>query len=283
MKQEVVQDFLNLPGIAGVALADRLTPAYFYGFAASFDPLQQETVAQNIQQVLETTPEGFNAFEFEFDAYRVYLHKLNQGMTLLVLTGSYLTRSDYRQAVRRLLLELQLNEDDPIAAFRSLTASMSPVASGGSPAIEPQPAPPMPQSAGGAAVDLHRHSLPGAGLSGAAQSKVFVSLKEILAAMNALSRFTTRYLGTLVVANYWQATRPAVDWLNYFQIERSAQISLIVPAPAEQLPMTTEQHQYLRMWVAAFLERCSTVIRNFGKIVRQTLNEQQSALLFDLP
>lgn len=86
----------------------------------------------------------------------------------------------------------------------------------------------------------------------------------------------------MVVANYWKTTRPAVDWLNHFQIERSAQMTFAVQVPSERLPiLSPSQHQCLKEWVAAFIERCSKVIRNFAKIVRHSLDKQQSALLFD--
>jgi hypothetical protein len=320
MNQEVIQDFLNVPGIVGVALIDGTASPYFHGFNIGFDFSQQHAIAKSIQQVLETTPEGFNSFEFQFRLYRVYLHKLNQGITLLVLAGSNLSRLTYTQAVRRLLIELQIGQNDnPIAEFRALAAGASSVASVASVA-QPQPSDPtnaaapqpelpqreppqreleattrtaetteppettkLPKRAAEEFPDeFQANHLPSAGLSSASIQSA--SLKDVLAAMNALSQLTTQYLGTLVVANYWKATRPAVDWLNHFQIERSGQMTFAVQAPSERLPLLThEQHRQIQAWVAAFIERCSKVIRDFAKIVRQTLDPKQSALLFEPP
>lgn len=348
MKQGDIQDFLNVPGIVGLALMDGLTSPYFHGFDGTCDATQQSAIAQSIQQVLETTPEGFNSFEFQFDHCRVYLYKLNRGMTLLVLTSNQLPTSAYTQVIRRLLIELQIDQADPIAALRSLAAGLplapqtlsQTLTSAISPVIQaieqisvhaphaphapelsspqrseqlpPQTQPPTQrrlekiskrptepgrkqapyqqssysqsshsQSSHSKPSDAkYRQVLPSAPMDRQIASRS-VNLKDVLAAINALSQLTAKYLGTLMVANYWKATRPAEAWLNHFQVERSAQLTFTVQTPSERLPrLTPEQHQCLQSWVAAFVEQCSKVMRNFTKLVQEALDEQHRALLF---
>ncbi len=325
MRQEVIQNFLDVPGIAGVALIDGISRPFFHGFATGFDFSQQEGVAQSIQQVLETAPEGFNSFEFQFGRYRVYLHKLNQGTTLLVLTGNYLPRFVYMQEIRRLLLELQIGQENPIAEFRSLAAHIPisfkplPLPSQPIPVLsedllaEHQPNqavqinPAVTDQAGIEAADLAlapetatapsletKPSEPKSLLSLSTETAQIastepiapqpISVKEVLAAINTLSQITAQYLGTMVVANYWKVTCPDDDWLHHFQIERSGQMTYVVQIPSERLPLlTVEQHQTIQIWVAAFLERCSKVIRNFAKIVQHSLDDRQKSLLLHLP
>lgn len=319
MKQEVIHDFLNVPGIVGVALMDGSSRPYFHGFGDNVNFFQQDALAQSIQQVLETTPEGFNSFEFQFDLYRVYLHKLNQGVTLLVLTGKQLPRLAYTQAIRRLLIELQFDQSNVVNSineFRSLATSFSQAspqaasqATQGSPQVSPpSPSPvlskpsaileqflePEPASSEPSELEPVESELaevepatpvplqlvePPTVFSATSQN---ANVKDVLAAINALSQLTSRYLGTMVVANYWKSTRPAADWLNHFQIERSGQMTFVVQIPSERLPtLTSEQLQSLQAWVAAFVTRCSKIIRDFAKIVQQSLNEHYLALLFD--
>lgn len=340
MKQEDIQDFLNVPGIVGLALMDGLTSPYFHGFGDTCDVMQQSAIAQSIQQVLETTPEGFNSFEFQFDRYRVYLYKLKQGMTLLVLTSSQLPGSAYTQTIRRLLIELQIGQADPVTVLRSLAAGLplpsQPIpqtltsatppliqaieqVSGPASALPKQgpeqlvhrPQPALRQGLGkvrkpaesgpnqmthpqiGDSKPSHpRPSRPKASyskqLSVTSSASLdqhiishFVDLKDVLAAINVLSQLTAKYLGTLMVANYWKATRPTEAWLSHFQVERSGQLTFAVQAPSERLPLLTpEQHQCLQAWVAAFIEQCSKVMRNFTKLVQESLNERQRTLLF---
>lgn len=336
MKQEVIQGFLNVPGIAGIALIHGLARPCFYGFTPGLDFSQQDSIAQSIQQVLETTPEGFNSFEFQFDYYRLYLHKLKQGMTLLVLTENQLPRGVYTQEVRRLLLELQLDQDDPIAEFQAIMASLpllfqpplerTDAASATLPAhhnghaaplsepdsqsdsrsdsrsdstshmtqLRPEPLEPLPKGVMSEAL-IPKDAMPEVlipeepipvllpeplKLIESTSIEATVSVQEVLAALNQLSQLTTQYLGTLVVTNYWKASRPEDEWLLHFQIERSAQITFVVQMPSQRLPvLTPDQHQSLQTWVAAFIQRCTRVIRGFARIVHQALTERQKALL----
>lgn len=395
MKQEVIQGFLNVPGIAGIALINGLSRPCFYGFATRFDLTQQDSIAQSIQQVLETTPEGFNAFEFQFDQYRLYLHKLNQGMTLLVLTQNHLSRRGYTQEVRRLLLELQLDQSNPIAEFQAIIAKLpllfqtplpsplpSSLSSPAPPALKPIESrgslsdPPLFVHRNGSSAPIELNpttnrnagwvereselpSLDQSGMESGAQplwdqagphqsspdqsgldqsgldqvmlpseqlflqpsaseqpaselsaselsasessaseqpspapplpsqpmvSEPTVAVQEVLAAMNRLSQLATQYLGTLVVTNYWKATRPPNEWLLHFQIERSAQITFVVQVPSQRLPLLTpEQHRSLQAWVVAFMQRCTQVMRGFVKIVQHALTDRQKALLLPPP
>jgi hypothetical protein len=388
MKQEVIQGFLNVPGIAGIALINGLSRPCFYGFTTRFDLTQQDSIAQSIQQVLETTPEGFNAFEFQFDQYRLYLHKLNQGMTLLVLTQNHLSRRGYTQEVRRLLLELQLDQSNPIAEFQAIIAKLPllfqtplpsplPLSSPAPPALKPIESrgslsdPPLFVHRNGSSAPIELNpttnrnagwvereselpSLDQSGMESGAQplrdqsrpdqsrldqsgpdqsgpdqsrpdqvmlpsdqlflqssaseqpaseqpaseqpspapplpsqprvSEPTVAVQEVLAAMNRLSQLATQYLGTLVVTNYWKATRPPNEWLLHFQIERSAQLTFVVQAPSQRLPLLTpEQHRSLQVWVVAFIQRCTQVMRGFVKIVQHALTDRQKALLLPPP
>ncbi len=274
---------------------DGLSSPYFRGFElrqqTEFLPAQQIAIAQSIQQVLETTPEGFNSFEFQFDFHRVYLHKLNQGITLLVLTSNQLAHQRYTQSVRRLLLELQIDQANPVFEFREIALEMSLLPPVPLRALDLRPLPSQPAeqpkvsepiSSGSVVLRLVEPRKPEIQQSEPQQPEPQQDLKDVLAAINELSQLTTQYLGTMVVSNYWKATRPPIDWLNQFQVERSAQMTYSVQRPSERLPiLTTEQYRSLQTWVMFFIERCSQVVRDFAKIVRRSLNQSQVALLFN--
>jgi hypothetical protein len=284
MQQEVIQDFLNVPGIAGIALIAGSAPACFHGLGIEIDHAR-DAIAETIQQVLQTIPEGFHSFEFEFDLYRVYLHQLNQGKTLLVLTNRHLSRLTYSQAVQWLLIEWQVNDADPIAQFRSLTVEMPPLLNlpvPSSPLLSASPDSSAPSSQSSIEQATQRPEAIAVQIETLAA--IPSDLKDVLAAMNAMSRLAAQYLGTIVVANSWKVTRPLVDeWLNHFQVERSAEITFSVQSPSEQLPiLTANQYRYLQTWIVAFVERCSKIIRDFTKIMQQALDQQQYNLLSDL-
>ncbi|MBE9178896.1 hypothetical protein IQ268_10020 [Oculatella sp. LEGE 06141] len=309
MKREVVQDFLNLPGIAGVALMNGRSRPYFCGVDQTLNFQQKEALAQGIQQVVETTPVGFECFEFQFTEHRVYIYKLEHGIILLVLTGKPLVYSSYVQAVERLKTELQEDISNTIATFRllagnltlsdqnywkgrseshsvtsgypGLTATSTPFTATQTVDDPPPPrhsfAPQDQSSFTSAFLQAERSATPSVHAD--------VSLKELLAALNYLSQFTTQYLGTNVVTNYWKSSRPTtVDWLGQFEIDRAAHLNF-APADRSTHPssLTAEQHRWVQEWIATFIQRCAKVIRDFPLIIERALDDHQRHLLFEQP
>ena len=348
MNREEVEDFLNLPGVAGIALMDGRSRPYFYGIDQALNFQQKEALAQGIQQVVETTPPGFEFFEFHFSGHHVYIYKLDHGLILLVLAHTSLIHADYLQAIERLRCGLKADPTNAIATFRLLAGNISlsnqsywkrsstsetprvdvakpPPAS--SPASQPAspisslapprapisapetPQPemvPLPQVPPKALPEVLPKVLPEpvhpenpdhlaanhpaaehlapdhlAPEHGAPEPSVMLTLEELLTALNQISDITVRYLGPTVVSNYWKATRPSLDWLAAFQIERSAQITLCETLSSQPgTALSPEQQQWAKQWVHAFIGRCSKVIRDFPALLEQSaLNDQQKVLL----
>jgi hypothetical protein len=249
MKQEAIQNFLSLPGLAGVALMDGRSRPYFHGFQQTLSLHQREALAQGIQQVIDTTPPDFQSFEFRFREHQVHVYKLEHNMTFLVMLLPQLIQAVHAIRLQAILSILkEESSEQAIAIFQSfaLQPSAFPVTAIPTPLTTLQPP--------------------------------TVSLKETLVAINRLSKLATQYLGTIVVINYWKNSRPEADWLKLFQIERTAQLIFSGQA-SEASHMTLEQHQWLQDWVAAFIKRCSKVIRDFPKLVSQMPDEQQKAIL----
>ncbi|HEY9627774.1 MAG TPA: hypothetical protein V6C84_10770 [Coleofasciculaceae cyanobacterium] len=307
MKREVVQDFLNLPGIMGVALMHRRSRPYFCGVDQVLNFQQKEALAQGIQQVIETTPVGFHFFEFQFNGHQVYIYKLGQGIVLLVLTVDNLGYTGYSKVVDRLKAELQENITDAIATFRLLAGSTVlpeenywKKQSASSHAVSVQASPTQASPAQAAPTQTSATPLsatplaptpaaltviakPATPVAKAAAPAAPVSLRDLLIALNHLSHFTKQYLGASVAAGNWKSSRPEAEWLNQFQIDRTAQIGFMGQMDGQTL-VSAEQHKWIQIWVAGFIDRCSKVIRNFPKTVRQkALNPHQKMLLLPDP
>jgi hypothetical protein len=331
MKREVVQDFLNLPGIAGVALMDGRSRPYFCGVDQTLNFQQKEALAQGIQQVVETTPDGFEFFEFQFTSYQVYIHKLEHSIILLVLTSNDLQHSDYLKAVERLKSELCLDAASAIATFRLSAGGVTlsnqnywkPDEVNSSVKLTPQP-PAKPKSVVAHPPRTHLHlqkppappKLPPSVQSASPphpsnnsheplrnshklskqqpqqQPNVLqpvipeaqISLEELLLALNQLSQFATQYLGITVVTNYWKSTRPAIEWLNQFQVDRSAQITCPESNLNLAAKITPDQQQWMQEWTMGFIQRCSRVIRDFPELVKQGgLEQHQQEILLSKP
>ncbi len=288
MKQEVIQDFLNLPGIAGIALIDRRARPYFCGVDQTLNFQQKEALAQGILQVLETIPDGFESFKFHFAAHQVYIYKLDHGTILLVLTQDNLIYSDYLKTIKNLKAALGEDIGNIIATFRLSTGhtTLSGINSRQQ-VIMPVPPPTDSLKPGSYETPISATNVPLNGTASAQSSPSEIqatptaTLNDAIAALNHLSQFTTQYLGIHVIANYWKLTRPAHDWLNRVQVDRSAHLSIADATPQElQSQLSPDQKTWLQQWVAEFIKRCSQVIRDFPTIIQQkALSDEQKALL----
>ncbi|WP_421657191.1 hypothetical protein [Leptothermofonsia sp. ETS-13] len=269
MKREVIRDFLNLPGIAGIALMDGRSRPYFCGVDQTLNFQQKEALAQGILRVVETIPEGFETFDFQFTGYQVHIYRLEHGIILLVLTRNDLTYSDYLKTIKNLKAVLKEDITNAIATFRLVAGNVTlPGTSYRKARTASLPAPTIPQSEPTPPPAPHPPSSS-------------TTLNDLLTALNHFSKFTTQYLGTQVIANYWKSTRPQNEWLSHFQIDRSAQFTFSgLSAQEQQKPINPQEQKYIQEWVAIFTKRCSQVIRDFPNIVEQkALNDEQKALL----
>lgn len=296
MKQEVIQDFLNLPGIVGVALMDKRSRPYFFGVDQTLNFQQKEALVQGILQVFETIPDGFESFKFHFVGNQVYIYKLDHGLILLVLTRNDLVYADYLRTIKSLKAVLREDITNTIATFRLLAGNVTLSSKQlrqpqSAPVQQAVAAPPQgqltlsqttPSPVQPAPSSDNRPQAPVAAVASLnAPGSEIGTLNEALLALNHLSQFTTQYLGNHVIANYWKATRPDDDWLQRLQLDRSAQFTLPdTTAQQLQASLTPEQHRIIQVWVAQFIKRCSQVIRDFPNLIQQkALNDAQKKLL----
>ncbi len=260
---------------------------YFCGIDQTLNFQQKEALAQGILQVVETIPSGFNLFEFQFTEYQAHLYRLDRGMILLVLTCHSLVDADYQSMIQQLQSVLQEDMPNAIATFRLMAGNITLTGlhyrkhSANPASTENLDAYPTPAVAEAARPEPLATVPPPPEPSSQALPAKPATLKDAIAALNHLSHFTTQYLGTHVIANYWKATRPPLDWLANLQIDRAAQFSFAGASLQEMsASLTPQQQEWLQTWVAAFIKRCTQVIRDFPTIVKQKgLNEQQAALL----
>jgi hypothetical protein len=124
MSREVIQDFLNLPGVVGIVLTNRRMRPYFYGLDAVLDRTKQ-ALGQGVLQVVENLPEGFESFEFHFASHVVFIYKLTHGLVLLVLTDSGIKITDYRRGITKIKYLIEADTYNTVAYFKLLLGSVT--------------------------------------------------------------------------------------------------------------------------------------------------------------
>ena len=273
MKEQVIQNFLNLPGLVGVALIDGHSRPYFCGVDKSLDFQQKAALSQGIQQVISTTPASFEAFDFCFLQQDVRIYKLTSGVILLVVTNEGLDPPIYQEAVLQLKQTLQADPHNAVSTFRllagSTTLSKQQYHSNGRPPAESKTTESIQDKL--STQDASSHST----------TVVAYQWHQIIATLNKVTDATARYLGKIVVANTWRSTRPEGEALENLQLDRSGYFSCSPDAKVDINEMISpEDHEALHRWVQQFIGRCSLIILDYPEMVlHQALDDQQKLLL----
>ncbi len=259
MNRQIIQNFLNLSGILGVALVDGRNRPFFFGLDISLNTPQQDALAQGIQQVVETTPADFDTFAFRFSAQIIYIYKLDQGVILMVMTSDQLSLQEYRPAVEQLKITLAEDLHNVVPTFRLLAGCVTlspshPLTSDDSPSPAPS------------------NDLPASEQDG-------VSCQEVIGALNHLSDAAAKILGKTIVTNGWKSSCPDSAWLKQFEVQTSAHFAFSGPMSA---PLTPDQEQQVKDWVDAFIGRCGRTFRNFqSTVVETSLTPEEKIILLN--
>lgn len=271
MKKQVILNFLNLPGIVGLGLMDGHSRPYFSGIDQSLDFQQKEALTQGIQQVISTTPVGFESFDFRFSQRDAHIYKLGNGVILLVVTDAQLERPAYDDAILQLKETLEADPHSAVSTFRLLAGSAT-LNRPTEPTVNDALAP-----AAGTVSSSPVMSAPPATSDTAAAYPWHVCLN----ALNVLTDATAQYLGKIVVANTWRNTRPDTEALQDLQVDRAGHFSLKPDATVQSTElMNTENYEHIHAWVNQFIQRCSLIIRDYPEIVlRQGLTEEHRVVL----
>lgn len=271
MKQQVILKFLNLPGIVGLGLIDGHSRPYFSGIDKSLNFQQKEALTQGIQQVISTTPSGFDSFDFKFSRQDAWIYRLKNGVILLVVTDHQLDTLVYNDTVAQLKATLESDPHSAVSTFRLLAGSTTLNRPTDTAAAAGATAAPVNQAAAS--------RQPAAATSDrSAQAAVW---GDCLAALNTLTDATAQYLGKIVVANTWRAARPDEERLTVIQLDRNGHFSLSADSQV-LLTAAIEDGLYTAIceWVSSFVKRCSMIIRDYAAmVIEQQLTAQQRAAL----
>ncbi|MGF1523774.1 MAG: hypothetical protein ACFBSF_15770 [Leptolyngbyaceae cyanobacterium] len=286
MKKSVIEAFLDLPGMLGLALIDK--HSYWCVDGTNRLPsLQQSDIAiQGIQQIISTTPADLRSFDFWFSHENVRIYKLGNDRILLVLTNKELNFSHYQTAITEVQQALLTDTENAVGLLQTLSNRQ---ASSSAQAPLKQSFPPVSSWRPSAPPRSHSEKLPT--VSSAPSITSVPPLPSILrttydwetgiASLNALTNGTAKYLGPTVTANAWRATRPESPRLEKLQCDREGHFKYrFDAADSSDGIISIEEHELLEQWVQAFIKRCSLIIRDYPTtVLQQSLEDSQRAML----
>ena len=126
MNQEVIRDFLNVPGVVGIALLSGHSEPVFYSNNSAFALRQQELLAQSILQVIETIPAEYEVLEFCFAENQIMLYRLPRKIIVLVIKNDSCVMEKFAEAFQVVRSWLEKNSATPFEPFQPLPTVQSP-------------------------------------------------------------------------------------------------------------------------------------------------------------
>lgn len=92
-----------------------------------------------------------------------------------------------------------------------------------------------------------------------------LTLAEVLEHFNKVSDIAQKYLGKMIVANYWQGTRPYSSWFADFAVTHEGRVVCQSYQSARDVFLSEEQLEHLQSWLEAFIRQCQRVLPQFTK------------------
>ncbi|MBR8830099.1 MAG: hypothetical protein N5P05_003241 [Chroococcopsis gigantea SAG 12.99] len=99
------------------------------------------------------------------------------------------------------------------------------------------------------------------------------TIQDLMNAFNCLSQNSCRYLGNIVTSRHWQKSRPAISWLERFQINSQGQFTFNGDLRES---LSTSQLEQAQEWIEGFTDYSSAIIAEFSKL----LDKDKSLSLF---
>jgi hypothetical protein len=91
-----------------------------------------------------------------------------------------------------------------------------------------------------------------------------ISIEDLLQKFNYLTQYGNRYLGPIMTAKNWQASRPESACLNRFIVDASGQIKF---AGILGMNVKNSQRHFAQQWMINFINLCSKILREFPYLI----------------
>lgn len=88
-------------------------------------------------------------------------------------------------------------------------------------------------------------------------------MAQALNHLNRVSEVAQKYLGKVIVANYWRASRPSTSWFADFVVTDDGYITYHGSLAAGKTVVNPTQQQQLEIWLVGFIDQCCRILPLF--------------------
>lgn len=90
-----------------------------------------------------------------------------------------------------------------------------------------------------------------------------LTVAQALEHLNRVSELAQKYLGNVIVANYWRSSRPSTGWLADFVVTDNGYITYHGSLAARKTVVNPNQQQQLETWLVSFVDQCRHILPLF--------------------
>lgn len=260
LQDAYINNFLEIPVVLGIMLCKEkfVTNAYFKELIQ--ESSQKKELASSIRSIIFNLPENTDFQEFSVKDYYAYLYRLNKNHRILVLV---LHENNVVKSFRAKQLCQKLQEDINLTVkiFNDLLSkNLLPK----NPILADDLGDKKPSEI---AISHNYSSKP--------NNEIELSL--ILASLNYLSKFSCNFLGSKIVSNFWNISRPDNKWLLQFEIKLYAEI-IFSGDPQEKVGPIAVLN--VREWTRQFMNQCCQLIRDLPeRLEKENMNEDYRKII----
>jgi uncharacterized protein YjbI with pentapeptide repeats len=93
-----------------------------------------------------------------------------------------------------------------------------------------------------------------------------VSIEDMVTNFETIVAITSRYLGGTITAKNFEESRPDIEWLQEFSIDKKGEIGF---SGNRKHQLTTMQLKWFEKWTNAFIKKCSIIIQDLPSILEE--------------
>lgn len=93
-----------------------------------------------------------------------------------------------------------------------------------------------------------------------------VTIADVVTNLENIAQITSRYLGGTITAKNFEQSRPDVEWLQNFTMDKKGKITFTGSINHQA---TTIQLKWLEKWSNSFVKKCSLIIQDLPNIIEE--------------
>ncbi|MBF2055875.1 MAG: pentapeptide repeat-containing protein [Cyanobacterium sp. T60_A2020_053] len=102
-----------------------------------------------------------------------------------------------------------------------------------------------------------------------------VTIGDVISNLENIASITSRYLGGTITAKNFEQSRPEVEWLQGFTMDKNSKITF---SGSSNQQATMIQLKWLEKWTNSFVKKCSIIVQDLPNIIEDKHLTIQSLL-----